>query len=448
MQLFRAQGADRMALSDAGLAPGFPESARLPRQGTAITHNTLTSDQRIREAAFRCFSDSFSYSLAYTLTAKEWEKFLQWLDVSGLALYFLDRITQIGQRDSLPAAVVNRLERNQEENCQRTRGMIEESVSLQREFQSADLSYAVMKGVSLYPMSVPRPELRHQFDLDFLIAESDAAAARKVLERQGYTLFAISGRSWEFKKGQTPYVAAKDLYRDLPYRGVELHFEVNSPGLPTRLHRAVSREISGVMMPVLSPVDLFLGQAVHAAKDISGPFLRASHLLEFYRHVLTRREDIVFWEDLRQRAYEDRRARLAIGMVTYLVTIVLGDFAPQALTSWTMDELPPPIRLWLDLYGRAAVFQVPPGSKRYLRLLEELEIASGAGRGLQKLSILSFGMPNAVIQAAPGETLSTRVARYGLQIRFLVSRVRFHLTEGARFILESRRWRRLRSNLS
>lgn len=447
MQVFRAQGADRVALSDAGLSTGFSEGAKVPRQSTAVTHIDLSNDQRIREAAFRCFADSYSHSLAYSLTAKEWERFLQWLDASGLALYFLDRITQIGQRDALPATVVNRLQRNQEENCQRTRGLIEESIRLQQDFQSAGLSYAVMKGVSLFPMSVPRPELRHQFDLDFLMAEKDAHAARIVLERHGYTLFAISGKSWEFKKGQTPHVAAKDLYRDLPYRGVELHFETHNPGLPMRLHRAVSRKICDVVMPVLSPVDLFLGQAVHAAKDISGPFLRASHLLEFYRHVLARRDDSGFWEELHQRAGEDKRGCLAIGVVAHLITSVLGDFAPPALTSWTVDKLPPPVRLWLDLYGRAAIFQVPPGTKRYLRLREELEIASGE-RGLRKASILSFGMPNAVIQAAPGETLSTRIARYGLQIRFLVSRVRFHLIEGGRFLLESRRWHRLRSNLS
>lgn len=436
-----------MSLSDAGVAHGFPRSATASLQNDLVSHKRLSRDQRVRESAFLCFSDSCSHSFVHTLTAKEWKKFLNWLDVSGLALYFLDRLTQTGQRDSLPGFVVGRLERSLEENRQRTQGLIEESVRLQRDFQSADISYAVMKGVSLYPVSVPRPELRHQFDLDFLITESHAPAARQILERHGYTLFAISGRSWEFKKGQTPRVDAKDLYRDLPYRGVELHLETNAPDVPARLQRTVSREIAGAMMPVLSPVDLFLGQAIHASKDISGPFLRASHLLEFYRHVLARHDDIRFWEQLRQRACEDRRACLAIGMVTYLVTSVWGNFAPQTLTSWTVEQLPQPIQLWLDLYGRAAIFQVPPGSKRYLRLREELEIAAGGSRSSSKLSPLSFSLPHAVIQATPGETVSMRIARYRVQTRFLLSRMRFHSIEGFRFVIESRRWRRLRSNL-
>lgn len=447
MEFFRAQGADRMALSEAGVSLRVPRSESAPEPSDVVTRESLSRDQRIRESAFLCFSDSCSHSFAHTLTAKEWKKFMHWLDVSGLALYFLDQLTDTGQRGLLPASVVNRLEGNLEENRQRTKGLIEESLELQQGFESTDLSYALMKGISLYPVSVPRPELRHQFDLDFLIAEGDAPAARTILEQHGYTLFAISGKSWEFKKGQTPHVAAKDLYRDLPYRGVELHLETHAQGMQLRLHRAVSREIFGTKMRVLSPVDFFLGQAIHASKDISGPFLRASHLLEFYRHVLARRDDIGFWEEVRERAYEDRRACLAVGIVAHLVTSVWGDFAPQALTSWTMDKLPLPIQLWLDIYGRAAIYQVPPGSKRYLRLRQELEIACGASRGSSKLSLLSFSLPHVVIQATPKETLSTQIARYRVQVRFLTSRFRFHIVEGLRFVIESRRWHRLRRSL-
>ncbi len=156
-----------MALREAGVAPGFPRSGSTPRHNEVVIQTPLSRDQIIRESAFLCFSDSYSRSFAYTLTAREWKKLLHWLDVSGLALYFLDRLTQIGQRGSLPASVMNRLERSLQENRQRTQGLIEESARLQRDFQTAGLSYAVMKGVSLDPISVPRPELRHQFDVDF-----------------------------------------------------------------------------------------------------------------------------------------------------------------------------------------------------------------------------------------------------------------------------------------
>jgi hypothetical protein len=446
MQFLRAQNVDRIALTGAGVSTDSRGRATASPRRDVVRPERLTREQRIREAALLCFSESYSDLFLHTLNAKEWKKLLHWLDVSGLALYFLDRMTEINQRSSLPASVLNRLERSLEENRERTYGLSEESARLQQGFQSAGVSYAVMKGLSLCPESVPGLELRHQFDLDFLIAGSDAPAAKEILGQRGYTLFAISGRSWEFKKGQTPRVGPKDLYRDLPYRGVELHLEVSTPGSPTRLDRRVAREIRGSIMPVLSPVDLFVGQALHASKDIASPFLRSSHLLEFYRHVLARRDDISFWEKLHLHAREDQRACVAIGIATYLAVSVWGNFAPQALTSWTVEQLPPSVRLWLDLYGRAAALQVPPGNKRYLWLRDELA-ATGNVAGALRKALRSVSLPREVIQATPGETFSTRVARHRVQIRFVASRVRFHVMEGIRLLVESRRWNTLRSNL-
>ena len=221
----------------------------------------LSREQRIHEAVLLSFSDLVpQLEILLHLSPSEWQRLLKWLDVSGLALYFLDRLMQLGLRDTLPETAADRLRQNLDNNAKRTQGMVAESVAIQRGFQDAGLSYAVVKGLSLSPESVPRPELRHQFDLDFLISEKSAPEARLILERRGYRLRAFSRRTWEFKINETPYVSVKDLYKDLPYRTVELHLEADMLGQDSRLDRLTSREMFGISMPMLSPVDLFQGQ--------------------------------------------------------------------------------------------------------------------------------------------------------------------------------------------
>jgi hypothetical protein len=87
-----------------------------------------------------------------------------------------------------------------------------------------------MKGLALSPVSVPRSELSRQLDLDYLVAEKSAPEARRILERRGYRLYAISGKTWEVKINETPHISTKDFYKDLPYRAVELHSEADSKG--------------------------------------------------------------------------------------------------------------------------------------------------------------------------------------------------------------------------
>lgn len=410
----------------------------------------LSRERRIREAVLLSFSDPVpgQVELLLHLSSAEWRRLLDWLDVSGLALYFLDRLVQLGLHDTLPKAAADRLQQNLDNNTKRTHGMVEESVAIQRGFQAAGLSYAVVKGLSLFPESVPRPELRHQFDLDYLISEKSAPEARSILERRGYRLRAISKRSWEFKIHETPYVSVKDFYKDLPYRTVELHLEADIPGQESRLVRATTREMFGIRMPVLSAVDLFRGQVMHIFKELCCEFPRTSHLLEFHRHVLSRRADDVFWRELRGRAENDRSTCLGIGVVTYLVASILGDFAPKALTDWTAEVLPPSVCLWVDRYGRHTVFGNHPGTKFFLLLQKELERAGNSGRSAIKKSLWPSHLPPVVIRGSSGEPFSTRIARYRVQVRYVLGRLRFHIVEGVRYTLESYRWRQHLDRLS
>jgi hypothetical protein len=453
------QASSRRLVSDAAassfskpaVGSSFPAS---PACGVTLAEEIgprpLNPQQELFRAILLGFSDAAALPvdrLAH-LPRRKWRHLLHWLDISGMALYFLDRITQLEMVDTLPQFVLERLQQNLRDNTLRTRGMIEESVAIQCDFQEAAVRYAVMKGVSLTPASVPRPELRHQFDLDYLVAEKSAPAARQILERRGYRLFAISGTSWEFKIHETPHVSMKDLYKDLTYRAVELHLESEMSAQDSRLDRVVNREMFGLSMPVLSPVDLFLGQGMHAFKDVCSAFSRAAHLLEFYRHVLARKHDDGFWSELRARAEDDRRICFSIGVVTELMTSIMGEFAPERLTVWTVEKLPASTGLWIELYGDRGVFGKDPGTKLYLLLQKELGAAGIPGKRPLNRSLWPLRLPPPVVRRLAGETLSTTVARYRIQARFILSRVRFHVVEGLRYAMESYRWRQYLDRLS
>jgi hypothetical protein len=407
-----------------------------------IISKHLCSEEAVRKAALLTFLDPLpeECSRLQELSEREWSRLLRWLHISGLALYLLDRVIDRQIVDWLPPHVFERLQHNLLDNTRRTHSMIAESVAIQREFQATNVLYANLKGLSYWPVSVRRPELRSQFDLDFLVAEASAPAARDILEKRGYRLYAVSGRSWEFKRNEKPGISLKNLYKDTPSRAVELHLEPQSaPRSP--LQRIEWRELYGVRMPVLSPVDLFLGQALHAHKHICSEFSRAAHLLEFRWHVLARYDDSSFWNELRSRANEDLRARLGLGVVILLITEIMGDFAPEALMSWTVRSLPPSAELWVKMYGSRAALGSFPGSKLYLLLQSELEAAGVAPKRTLREALLPSRLPPPVVRAFPNESFSTQLRRYGVQLHFVFSRLHFHLIEGVRYASQSRRWR-------
>lgn len=415
-----------------------------PVQGSPVETISLSRQQRIRQDVLRSFCDSGGEwrSKLETLTQGEWNRLLRWLDLTGLALYFFDRLSELRLGHLLPAPVSARLRQNLEDNSERTRGMTAESIEIQQEFQSACLCYAVSKGLSLWPNSAPRPELRAQFDLDFLVAEQDLPEARKILVQRGYRLYGTNGRSWEFKRNERPGFTLKDLYRHLGSWVVELHVE---PGVSSRvsvLKRAEWRQLAGFSMPVLAPTDLFLRQGKHVYKHICGEFLRSVLLVEFRRHVLSRSRDDAFWREFQSTAREDPHASLALGVATLLISRVMGEFAPEALTSWTVDRLPPGACRWVELYGHRTALGSYPGSKLYLFLQSAAEAAGGpAGRRVRQ-SLIPLWLPPPAIRASPYEPFSQRCRRYRMQLGVVFGRLRFHVWEGLRYVLERRRWHR------
>jgi hypothetical protein len=422
----------------------------MPAPTTNTTFEPQGREAWLRAAVLQCFCDPHPATCARIceISEAQWRRLLPWLDTSGLALYFLDRMRELKLCHRLPLAIVARLEQNLSDNTERIHDLISESRAIQEEFQYVDLSYAVLKGFSLWPHSTPAPELRSQLDQDFLIAENHAPEARRILEQRGYRLHAVSGWSWEFMTVHPPASGLADLYKPLPLRSVELHLERCDSGRASLLARTERQDFHGISMPVLSPADLLFGQGMHLFKHVCGESFRAAHLLEFRRHVIARHSDIEFWREVRSIAAESPRACWGLGAVTLLISRAMDDFAPEALRSWTVAALPAAVRLWVESYGCRLVLSGSQGSKLYLFLQREFEAAGSAVKRPLWRVLLPFKLPPAIEFAPENESLPARLRRLRRQIRFIFVRLRFHAVEGLRYVLESVRWhRRLKERL-
>jgi hypothetical protein len=164
--------------------------------------------------------------------------------------------------------------------------------------------------------------------------------------------------------------------------------------------------------------------------------------------VLARSDDDAFWLQVQSIADDNPRTVLGLGVITLLITHVMGDFAPEAFTSWTVERLPQPVRLWVKMYGHRVVYEDFPGSKVYLILQRELEVAGVAARRSLRDALLPSRWPPPVIRAFPNETFSVRLGRYRMQIQFILLRLRFHIVEGVRYRWETHRWHRFVNRLA
>jgi len=379
-------------------------------------------------------------------SARDWERAMFWLAVSGLALYFLDRLTTLGLEECLPPTVLARLRQNLADNRERTAWLFEEAITLNRELQQLEIPFAFLKGITLTPESVPDATYRCQTDLDLLIRESDSEPVYAVLEKLGYGLHASSGQTREFKAGPFGTATVHDIYKARRDRSLDLHLLAGTSNgarvMEDRLTRARLRSIQGAILPALSPPDIFVQQAFHLFKHMCSEHTRAFWVLEFWRHVIARRDDLAFWESVRLIAASEPQAELAIGVATMLASLIFGPFAPSQLTSWSMDRLSPAICLWIQLYGRQILLSDSPHSKLYLLLREQLDSDPSGVSVARKRLIFPIHLPPRVTRGESGESILTRLGRYRMQAKFALIRLWFHLAEGLRFAVESLRWQR------
>jgi hypothetical protein len=409
------------------------------------------ADGRVVEAVVGAFRDSAERSeeRLSTISQSVWARSYYWLDASGLTLYFLNRLETLGIEEAIPVETFRRLQQNFADNSRRSDAMFLEFVSLNRSFQAAGVDYTNLKGFTLSPESCPMPALRRQLDIDFLIDGSHLELCREILVEAGYILTAATRTTWEFKAVASELEGMKDFYKPKPHRSVELHFAssstiVGSPSRDERLDRLERRSLDGFTFPVLQPSDQLIDQALHLFEHLCSAHTRPSWILEYKNHISFYYSDQKFWQEVAERSRDYRRAPLALGVASLLSSCLFGGETPSQLDEWTLDCLPCSVRLWVEHYGLRAVLADFPGTKLYLLLLQELERGEQVrpSQTQEQRKLLPLHRAPRIVHASPNDNLWQWLLKEIHQVRFVLFRLRFHVVEGIRYLIEAARWKR------
>ncbi len=392
-------------------------------------------------------------------SARDWERTLPWLHGAGLALYFLQKLKQTAATDIVPASVLVRLEQNLAANKGRVAFISKQFDLLNKKFDAAGMTYAVVKGFALAPQFCPDLSLRHQSDCDYLVDEPSINAAMRILEEAGYFLQKQSPREAVYIMPSLRIPRCCDeQYDEHTAFAIELHrymwdqdiYHLFLQEPRVSLENAQIRHWEGMSFQVLPEEDAFLIQVLHAFHHILTCWIRMSWLYEIGYFLNERATDDSFWSRVAEHVGSDPVQREIVVVVTALAAQFFRAPMPPVVRDWA-ENLRPVIRIWIANYARTWAFgrndprefSFAPTSKLALFLHREYAPDPAARKRLTRLRLLPLKTTlERLFRRDPSVGNASGTAREARWKKIFL-RTTFHITSNLRYVWEIPRWRRL-----
>jgi Uncharacterised nucleotidyltransferase len=389
------------------------------------------------------------------VSLREQSALLLWLDQSGLALYLLDRLKQANAAHCLPEDILRRLESRLEANRKRTRLLVAQLAEVVLLLEGRGISYAVLKGFSLSPEFSSDPALRHQTDIDLLLAREDVEHASAALASCGYSRIpSLHEEEFVFSTPLRETPSRRDNIYATREKKVEIHLSfwdpihgivIESPVLDLR--NVCAREVMGVKFCGLPLEHALLLQLLHVFRHLLAGWIRPSWVYELAGFLDGPRPTSDVCARMLSLIPSPNTAH-ACGLCLSMAAKVFRGRIPRLLEEELVATMPEPSRRWAEHYAERFLLSDIAGTK--LGLLVEHGFAADPQEWRTHLMrrILPFrGRPH--LGAVQLATASLRWRHRLHEAGHFLQRLEFHATSGIELgweALKSRQW--LRSSTS
>ena len=387
-----------------------------------------------------------------TFSERDWTRCLRWLDYSGLAIYFLEKLSQSGRLNILPSPIRQDLEKRRANNSIRTEAILRELTRFTEAFKQARVNYAILKGLALVPDYCPDAALRTQYDHDVLVDAASIDAAERVLQNAGYRHKSGTrdGHCIVYRRPEPRIRFAHDtegLYSPDLGRSIELHLNLWEDAeekiylnLPNDfLSRRKASSWKRWNFDGLCDEDSLLFQILHAFKHILRNWCRLSIFLEIAMFLERRASDAAFWDRFATRIQTVRWAPEASLVVLTLADQIFGVGMPPHLSHLLTTRRAPALGLWIEKYGRdAAVFNFHR-DKCSLFLHREFIERDDDWTAIRRRRLFPIQRPHRPPAVVFQRGFST-AGRLWLENVHALKRLAFHSRAGLRYAFEYPRW--------